>query len=67
MGTDDILLDDSRQLAERAQAAGVEVTLKVWEGMWHVWHEFALQVPEASEALEDIGAFVHCGSRWDGR
>jgi len=26
-----------QEFAERARKAGVEVTLEVWEGMWHVW------------------------------
>src|SRR6185369_12750524 len=43
VGNDDILRDDSVRLAERARAAGVDVALDVWEGMWHVWHYFAPQ------------------------
>ena len=38
VGGDELMLDDSTRVAERAKAAGVEVTLDVWEGMWHVWH-----------------------------
>jgi acetyl esterase/lipase len=41
VGTDEILLSDSERLAERARAAGVDVTLEVWEHMWHAWHAFA--------------------------
>ncbi len=37
VGTDEILLSDSTRLAERAQKAGVDVTLKVWEDMYHVF------------------------------
>lgn len=58
VGTDDILLDDSRRLVERAQEFRLSVTLRVWEGMWHVWHKFAPRLPEADEALQEIGAFV---------
>lgn len=58
VGTDEILRDDSLRLAHRAQEAGVEVTLDVWEGMWHVWHYFAPQLPEGVQAIGQIGDFV---------
>ena len=52
------LLDDARQLAERAEAAGVETTLEVWEGMPHVWHSFAAFLPDAERAIERVGQYV---------
>jgi acetyl esterase/lipase len=58
VGSDEILLSDSTRLAERAREAGVDVTLDVWPGMWHVWQLFAPYLPEANKALESIGAFV---------
>jgi epsilon-lactone hydrolase len=58
VGDQEILLSDATRLAERAQAAGVEVTLEVWPEVWHVWHLFAPQLPDANEALDRIGAFV---------
>lgn len=58
VGTDEILLDDALRLAENAKAAGVDVTLEVWEGMWHVWHYFAPNLPEGIEAINKIGAYV---------
>jgi epsilon-lactone hydrolase len=36
VGSDEILLDDSLQVADHAKAANVPVELTVWEGMWHV-------------------------------
>jgi acetyl esterase/lipase len=57
-GSDEVLLDDSTRVAERAKAAGVEVTLDVWEGMWHVWHAFAPQLPEGQRALDQVGQFI---------
>ena len=45
VGTHEVLLDDSTRLAERAQAAGVDVTLEVWEHMIHVWQFFAAILP----------------------
>lgn len=58
VGDAEILLDDSTRLAERARAAGVEARLRVWPGMWHVWHAFAPFVPEASRAIDELGAFA---------
>ena len=58
VGTEDILLDDSTRLAERARAAGVEVTLDVWEGMMHVFQFSAGFVPEARRAIATVGAFM---------
>ena len=58
VGSDEILLSDSTRLAERAQDAGVDVTLDVWENMWHVWHMFAGMMPEAKRAIDDVGNFI---------
>ena len=52
------------RLAERARAAGVEVTLWVAEGMIHAFHGFAPVLPEARRAIRAIGEFVRqCGAR----
>lgn len=58
VGGDETMLDDSITYAERAKAAGVDVTLEVWPGLWHVWQSEAPHVPEANAALEVIGKFV---------
>jgi len=58
VGTDEILLSDSTRLAERAQAAGVAVTLEVWEGMQHVWQFVAGILPEGRQAIDRIGEFI---------
>jgi len=58
VGTAETLLDDSRRFAERAQAAGVELELQVFEELVHVFQAFAPIVPEAEEAIARIGAFV---------
>jgi acetyl esterase/lipase len=58
VGDAEILLDDSTRMAEKARAAGVDVTLEVWPDMPHVWHAFAPFLPEATQAIEQIGAFV---------
>ena len=57
-GGDETMLDDSRIFAERAKAAGVDVTFKIYDGMWHVHHSGAPEVPEAVAAYNDIAAFI---------
>ena len=58
VGSEEVLLDDSRGLAQRCEAAGVEATLEVWDDMIHVWHWFGEYLDEAAKAVERIGAFV---------
>ena len=58
VGTAEVLLDDSTRLADRAKAAGVDVTLEVWDDMIHVWHFFAPFLPEGQQAIVRIGQYV---------
>lgn len=58
VGTAEILLTDATVFAERARAAGVEVTLEVEEGAPHVWHHYLPALPEAAAAVGRIAAFV---------
>jgi len=59
VGDHETLLDDSNRIAVRARAAGVKVTLEVWPEMIHVCQLFASFLPEAQEAIEVIGKFIH--------
>jgi monoterpene epsilon-lactone hydrolase len=56
VGNDEILLSDSARLVDCAREAGVEVTFKVWDDMWHVFQTFA--IPEGQQAIDEIGEFV---------
>ena len=58
VGSDEVLLDDAVQLADRAKAAGVDATLEVWDRMIHVWHWFLPMLDEAQSAVDGIGRFV---------
>jgi acetyl esterase/lipase len=58
VGDHEVLLDDSTRFAAKAKAAGVEATLSVYPEMPHVWHAFAPFLPEATAAIDEIGAFV---------
>ena len=58
VGSDEVLLDDAVQLAERAKAGGVDATLEIYDRMIHVWHWFLPMLDEAQTAVEAIGRFV---------
>lgn len=53
---DEPLAAQAVELQRRAAAAGVEVTLDLWEHMWHTWHYHDL--PEADLALAEAAAFL---------
>ncbi|MFP7298336.1 alpha/beta hydrolase [Neobacillus niacini] len=57
VGSIEILLSDAQLLAEKARMSGVEVQLKVWKGMWHVW-QISNKLPEAKKAVKEIGDFI---------
>lgn len=58
VGSEEILLDDAVQLAERIQAKGGAVDCQVYQGMWHNFQMFNRLITEAEDALEQIGQFV---------
>ena len=57
VGEDELLLDDARRLVERARASGVDATLDLWPGLWHI---FASQgtFPESRQAMHRLGDFL---------
>jgi epsilon-lactone hydrolase len=57
-GEAEVLVDQVRAFAARAEAAGVGVRLDVYRDMVHVWHMMRSATPEAQRAIEEIGAFV---------
>ena len=58
VGDHEIILDDTTRVADRAKAAGVDVTLEVWPEMVHVWQQFAAMLPEGQQAIDAIGEWV---------
>lgn len=58
VGENEVLLDDTLVSAQKAQAAGVDVTVERWPDVFHVWHTMGRAVPEAAEAIDRIGAFL---------
>ena len=58
VGADETLRDDSTELAARARAAGVQVVLKVWPVVPHVWQLFHPFVPEGRLSLDMAATFL---------
>lgn len=58
VGGREVLRDDSRNLADKLECDGADVTYHEYEDMIHVWPLFSSFVPEGGDALEEIGAFV---------
>jgi monoterpene epsilon-lactone hydrolase len=58
VGGAEVLRDDSRNLARKLEREGVCVDYREYEDMVHVWPLFSEFLPEARDALREIGAFV---------
>lgn len=57
-GDYETLRDDAVRFAEKAKAAGVDVTLKVGKEMVHCYPLLPAFIPEARRALVEIGAYI---------
>lgn len=57
-GSDEILLSDAERLHAKAMAEGVDSSLRIWQGMWHVWQIYVPWMTEAREAVAEIGGFL---------
>lgn len=57
VGTREVLLGDAARLTELARRAGVDVTLRVFDGMFHLFH-MHWSLAEAKTAHADIADFV---------
>lgn len=58
VGTDELLLPDSRRLHERMRAAGTPVELSEFPERWHVFQANAGLLADADRALESVGCFL---------
>jgi epsilon-lactone hydrolase len=58
VGGHELLLDDSTRLAERASAAGCDVTIEVWPEMQHVFQIAAGNVPESDSSVAQLGSWL---------
>lgn len=55
-GSEEILLDDAVRFVSACRNAGVDASLGIFPGLWHVFHAFP--IPESRDAVHEIGAFV---------
>ena len=58
VSTAEVLYEDVVKFVDKAQAAGVKVTLQPFEGLVHWWHLFWRIVPEARQALDQVAGFL---------
>lgn len=56
-GTRDLLQSQVVRLARVMRGAGVQVDLRVWDGLWHVF-EFDDRLPEAAQSVSEIADFL---------
>ncbi len=64
ISTSEMLYSEARRFADKAEKAGVDVTLEAWDDMPHVFQQFGLHyLKESEEALAHIGAFIR-GQEW---
>ncbi len=57
-GGDETLRDDAVAFADKARAAGVDVSLRLGQGLFHCYPACAPLFPEATAAMEEIRAFI---------
>lgn len=57
-GDHDVLFDDSARFITKAQAAGVDATLRVGEGLFHCYPVCGSFFPEAQQATSEICDFI---------
>jgi acetyl esterase/lipase len=58
VGEDEILRDDSIRVAEHAKQAGIEVQIRTWPVVPHVWQILHPLIPEARESLQLVNEFL---------
>ena len=58
VGTDEVLLDDSRRLFERLRECGVRARLEEYPRRWHVFHVHAGMLADADRAFESVAQFI---------
>jgi acetyl esterase/lipase len=56
VGSAEVLLDDSLRFATKAEQAGIDCEVHVWEGMIHVFPSNLAILQAAAEAVEEIGS-----------
>lgn len=63
VGDEEILLSDATRLASAVSSVTGQVEVELFPRLWHVFHAWAPELPEANEAIRRIGAFVGARTR----
>lgn len=63
VGTYEMLLSDSQQVAQKARRQGVKVRLSEYEGMFHVFQMGQLLLPESRKAWKEVEHFFETMER----
>jgi acetyl esterase/lipase len=63
VGAEEILLDDTRRMADLLRGFGVPVEDHIRAGLPHVWPFFHPYLPEARETLRDVANWINSLSR----
>jgi len=58
VSSDEMLFDDSQRYYNKAISAGSKIELQVWPKMVHVFQAFGPNLPEANQALNNIGGYI---------
>lgn len=56
VGSHEVLKDDALRLAKNAEYAGVDVSIEVWDGMFHIFQ--SLPVEQADSSIARLGSFI---------
>jgi acetyl esterase/lipase len=58
VGSHEMLLSDSTEVAAKARQQGIRVRLSIYEGMFHVFQMAYLNIPESKRAWAEVGKFL---------
>ena len=58
VGSYEMLLSDSVDVAAKAREQGVKVRISIYEGMFHVFQMAYLNIPESKKAWAEVGKFI---------
>ncbi|VAX45348.1 Putative acetyl-hydrolase LipR precursor [Acinetobacter calcoaceticus] len=59
VGTEEVLLDDAKRLAEQTGKYGIPMSFKVYDQVGHVFQFHAGILKESDDSIEHIGQFIH--------
>ena len=58
VGGNEILLDDSRLFAQKAEKSGVDIEIDIWPSMFHDWWLFGSFIPETKQVLDKVANWI---------